>query len=305
MYSITVLMSTYNGHNYLREQLDSILNQINVRVEIVIRDDGSTDDTKRIIRDYMSKYENIKLIDDNVNLGACKSFLKLMSVGYDTDYIALADQDDIWDSDKLECAVNMMDKKKQNVPMLYYSNLRIVDENNKFCRLSHSKPYEPTAKYSYLAEGLPTGCTIVYNQELSKLLYNKIPEKCVMHDTWLFLVASAFGTCIYDFEPHINYRQHSSNVVGTSKKRFKFSSIRREFKYIFDRKTQPRFTNAKAFYQVYSNEVDKETQKKLENFVNYKKSIRNTIKVLLDSDLNSGSLYRRIRFKIMVCLHNM
>lgn len=302
--SITVLMSTYNGQKYLREQIDSILCQEGVSLKLVIRDDGSEDNTVSIIKDYQSCYDNIELLDVGINMGACQSFLSLIATDYETDYYALADQDDIWDKDKLICAIKLMEKDS-NIPLLYYSNLRIVDSNNHYCRLSLNEPCVVKHKYAYLAESLPTGCTVVYNSKLAELLFNKIPDNCFMHDAWLYIAASAFGKCIYDHEPHINYRQHEQNVVGASKKRYSKKILKREWNNIFIDKSEPRYKTIKNFYTLYADLMDNDTKEKFRNFIEYKDSVGKLLKVLLDKELNSENIYRRTRFKIKLILHRV
>lgn len=305
MRTITVLMSTYNGKQYLEEQIDSILNQKEVDLKLIIRDDGSTDNTLDIIKRYICKYKNITIIADGINKGVCQSFIELITQNHNTDYYALADQDDIWDPDKLIVAIHMLENKSSLIPLLYYSNLRIVDNNNVFCRLSHGVPCIINNRYSCLSECLPTGCTVVYNRALADKVFNRKPEKCSMHDSWLYLVASMFGKCIYDFEPHINYRQHSGNVIGAAKKWLTFTTIKREIDNIFDYKSQPRFTNAKSFYAIYSEEIDEKTREKICSIINYKESVGSMLKVFLDRDMNSASIHRRFRFKLKLLLHNI
>lgn len=302
--SITVLMSTYNGQKYLKEQIDSILSQEGVSLKLVIRDDGSNDNTISIIKEYQLSYNCIEIIHGETNKGACQSFLSLITADFRSDYYALADQDDIWDKDKLIHAINCMEKEK-NVPLLYFSNLRIVDSDNNYCRLSLNKPYVVKHKYSYLTESLPTGCTVVYNSKLAQLLYNKNPDYCYMHDAWLYITASVFGKFIYDHEPHINYRQHENNVVGTSKRRFSMKRIKREWYDVFVDKTQPVYKTIENFYFLYSDLMDNKTKEKFKKMLEYRDSIWKLIVVLFDKDLESANMYRRVKFKIKLILHRV
>ena len=278
---VTVLMSTYNGEKYLRQQIESILNQEGVDVELIVRDDCSADKTLEVLKEYQKTHNNIKIIEGTQNLGACRSFFQLIG-SYDTsDYYALSDQDDIWDTDKLKIAVGFLEKRNPEIPLLYYSNLRIVDANGHFCRISHSKPHIGKSKYSALSENLATGCTIVYNKTLAGLACQVKPKKFYMHDAWLYLVAKMFGETIYDFNPHINYRQHGDNVVGhelTGVKRW----IQR-FENLSKRKnSSTRSDCAKEIYENYLKVLAKCARIPIIDLEDYKKGqIKNKIDDML------------------------
>ena len=100
---VAVVLSTYNGEKYVKEQLDSILKQTYKNVEIIVRDDGSKDSTVEIIKEYQEKHKNIKLVVGE-NLGFIKSFFELLKIA-EADYYSYADQDDIWVKNKIELAV--------------------------------------------------------------------------------------------------------------------------------------------------------------------------------------------------------
>ena len=299
-------MSTYNGEKYIREQLDSILNQKEVEIFLYIRDDGSKDNTIHILEEYSEKYSNVQWYSGSKNLGSCGSFFELMSQKREgIDYYSLSDQDDIWDEDKLISAIRFIKSNApKDKPVLYYSNLRIVDQNNNYIRNSHSKPMLPGNKYSYLADVFVTGCTAVYNQELASIISEVQPKEFSMHDTWLYVVASMFGVTLYDFTPHMNYRQHGNNVVGTRKKRISIESLKREFKDYFNWNDQSRFRCAKLIQKQFDGKLDHNTSEKINEFVNYKKGIVPTLKLAFDKDLDSSNFYRKIRFRIKVLLRN-
>lgn len=98
---------------------------------------------------------------------------------------------------------------------MYHSNLRVVDENDVFYRNAHIEPQIAKNKYECLVGLSATGCTIVYNRALAQLVHGRILDKYSMHDTFLYNMASLCGKVIYDFQPHIDYRQHANNSVGT------------------------------------------------------------------------------------------
>ena len=144
---ITVLMSTYNGEKYLQEQLDSIFAQRDVTLHLIVRDDCSTDSTVELLRENQKKHPEMQVFIGSRNLKPCRSFFKLISENTSDDYYALSDQDDIWDEDKLIIAIKKLQKCDTTKPALYFSNFRIVDENNTFYRNSHSVSRQTNNKY--------------------------------------------------------------------------------------------------------------------------------------------------------------
>lgn len=219
--SVAVLMSTYNGEKYLREQIDSILNQSEVDIQLVIRDDGSADGTKKILQEYR-KNKNIT-IKYGKNLGVGVSFMKLLCANIEADYYAFADQDDIWMEDKLICAVRMLET--QEGPALYGSNQMIANENGESVGVRY-KQKPPCDFVNSIVSCRISGCTMVMNRKLRVEMSKKInfPSRKYLqiriHDSWTLAFANAFGVFIYDETPHILYRQHGDNVVGVKHETF-------------------------------------------------------------------------------------
>ncbi len=218
---LRVLLSTYNGERFLREQLDSILNQSLCKnpewsVELVIRDDGSSDSTRDILSEYEKK-DGVTCIYGK-NIGVIGSFFELikdMSEG--ADYIALSDQDDVWMEDKLEAAITALEQERTTVPLLYCGMCQITDEDlNPIETVFFTDNMKP-AFGNALVENICTGCTAVLNQSLVQLLRMGVPGFTVMHDWWIYIYGTCFGKVIYDSVPHMYYRQHGNNTVGVRK----------------------------------------------------------------------------------------
>ncbi len=166
---IVVLMSTYNGELYLREQIDSILSQKDIELYLKVRDDGSTDSTVEILNEYAQKGKLTFSMGENCGVG--NSFMKLL---YETegqfDLYAFSDQDDIWLPNKLICAAKKLQEQKG--PVLYASNQRLVDGNGKYLGLRYMTP--PSCDYhQILCANQLSGCTMVFNRELFLLLKDK------------------------------------------------------------------------------------------------------------------------------------
>lgn len=222
MARLTILMATYNGERFLKDQLDSFLCQTYADWDLWVSDDGSSDETKAIVKDFADVHRNHNVtIVDGPRRGFASNFLSLACrCTNQSSYFAFADQDDIWRSEKLERALNCLKSVPENVPALYCSRTEIVD--------STAKPMTP-AMYSKLINSPPTfgnalvqciagGNTMVFNREAKKLIENfggaiSVPS----HDWWLYLLVSGTGGVVYyDSTPMLMYRQHCENLVGSN-----------------------------------------------------------------------------------------
>lgn len=217
MYKVAVLMSTYNGEKYLREQIDSILAQKDVEVTLYVRDDGSSDGTIEIIKSYWKSNKNIRL-NIGENLGVGNSFMQLVcDAGDEYDYYAFADQDDVWLPEKLNRGIDKV--SSYETPSCYCSNQTLVDDKGKTIRERHSERIS-TGYLDVLNNNLVTGCTMIWNKALQNDLIEEkhIPSSELLqkriHDVWVAMVASTIGVVIYDDKSFIHYRQHENNVVG-------------------------------------------------------------------------------------------
>lgn len=210
--TVQILMSTYNGQQYLREQLDSLIHQSYPQIEIIIRDDGSTDKTCEIIEEYVKNHDNIQLIQGQ-NVGVTESFFQLLKAS-DADFVAFCDQDDIWLSDKVERAVEQL--KNLMGPAMYCSNTILVDGEGQVIS-ANDYSYKAPSFENAVVENICTGCTVMMNRELADVIRNHLPSWAVLHDSWFYLVATYVGQVIYDKESYIQYRQHGKNEVGASK----------------------------------------------------------------------------------------
>lgn len=301
MVNVCVLLSTYNGKKYIEEQIDSLLIQEGVDVQIIARDDGSKDGTEKILEKYSNKNKSFSYyVGDNV--GPANSFFDLMKKAPVADYYAFCDQDDVWDKDKLLIAISCLEKEDNNKPNMYYSNLRIVDANLEFFRLSHSEPSIQKNKYSVLTEDMATGCTVVFNSKALAFANMGVPARCSMHDSWIYMICKFFGKTCYDFDAHISYRQHGNNVVGTYLERKTRKLYIERIKRLFDRKLQPRYNNAKSFYDIYENKLSPIDKSKVLKLVNYKKSLKNKMILFFDKDISASSRSRQIRYKLLILM---
>lgn len=294
---ILVFVSTYNGERFLSEQLDSILKQQNVDVSVLVRDDGSSDNTIRILEEYSSKNSNVSFYQGE-NVKPCMSFFDLLthSVGYD--YYSFCDQDDVWDDNKLISAIVKIKDLPQNIPVLYCSNLKVVDERLNFCRIAHARPYSTKNRYSGLVDFFAVGCTEVFNQAAADMIKAHIRKDCLMHDSWLFMICNFFGKVIYDNNAYINYRQHSHNVVGTKKDWI--STLSSRIKRAADRSVQPRLKNAQIILNEFQEQLSEKDLCEITKMVNYKKSILSWLKLLFDFNIRSNHFRSDFRYRMLI-----
>lgn len=215
MKEVQVLLSSYNGEKYIREQIDSILAQENVAVKLLVRDDGSMDKTVEILKAYEEANDNIWVLYGE-NLGVIHSFFTLIEEAEEAEFTAFADQDDVWLPEKLFRAVSALEEQKSELPLVYCSAKQLVDEQlNPLSQALHYNNVRP-AFGNALVENMCTGCTCVINREMLQLLKGRTPDFTVMHDFWIYLVGSCFGRVLYDKESYILYRQHSGNELGAA-----------------------------------------------------------------------------------------
>ena len=270
MLKISILLSTYNGEKYLKEQLDSLFLQTYNDFNILIRDDGSTDKTKDILKEYKNNYPNkMQIIEDDIgNLGSSKSFMKLLEYSSDCEYIMFCDQDDVWLPEKTELTLKKiieMEEEFGDIPLLVHTELEVVDEklntiNSSFMNFQKINP--GINKFNnLLIQNTITGCTMMINRKLAQMCL-PIPDKAIMHDWWIGLIATQFGKIGYLNESTIKYRQHTSNTIGA--KGFDVSFV---LKSVSKKVNLSRnISQAKAFLEKYKDELDAETIKMLEDF---------------------------------------
>lgn len=211
---VCVLLSTFNGEQFLREQLDSLLDQQGVAASIIVRDDGSSDGTRQILQFYSDRNGNFH-VHLGKNLGVVASFFELMrlAAASDATHFALCDQDDVWLPQKLSEALRNIGLES-SVPQLYCSAVRYVDESLR--DLGSSRTDQLPSFGNALVENIATGCTVVFNRALLDVVNSVPPQRALMHDWWLYMVASAFGSVAFDPQSWILYRQHGRNVIGGS-----------------------------------------------------------------------------------------
>lgn len=291
---IQILLSSYNGAEYIADQIDSILAQRGVSVKIMVRDDGSTDKTMEILEQY--KQHGITIQAGN-NRGAAESFMELIRTADDCEYYAFADQDDIWDFDKLESAVKML-KNYTHIPAVYSSSTRLVDKDLKFMAIHRQHPR--TDLGSAMVKNYAAGCTVVFNKKLMNLLKLFSPERVPYHDWWVNVLALAVGgISLYDEIPHISYRQHGKNVVGAPVSAVKKYGVR--FRKFYNTKYR-RDKMSRQLLAFYGTFMPEEQKKILLKIAKYRK---NKWDVISSKYIRTSNPTDNLLFWILVLFHKI
>jgi len=222
--STLIVLASFNGAHFLHQQLDSLLAQTETQWSLLIRDDGSTDNSLGIIRHYSQEDERIHLLsDDRGSTGSAQgNFSILLEAAYESGaaYIFCCDQDDVWEPKKLELILVRLKQVEGegNAPSLVHHDLTVVNENLKpiaasFVELMRLKPGDTNNPQRLISRNEITGCALACNRALLELAL-PISNQAVMHDWWLGLYAAFFGRLEFIPECLVKYRQHRKNAIG-------------------------------------------------------------------------------------------
>lgn len=271
---VTVLLAVYNGEKYLKAQIDSLLNQTVKDIKIIIRDDGSTDNSPFIINEYCKKYSQIVSKLSGKATGSAKCNFAELLYNCDDDYIMFCDQDDVWLPQKVEktiAAMKSAEGENRETPVLVHSDLKVVDQDlnvisNSFFEFQRLNQDSITLP-KLLVQNYVTGCTVMINRAL-KQKCGKIPNECVMHDWWLALTAQLFGKIVCISEPLMLYRQHSGNQVG-AKASYGIALIKRKLATLnkVRENYNATYSQAQAILEKYADKIGNQERKLLEIYI--------------------------------------
>ncbi|KIC63449.1 glycosyltransferase [Chryseobacterium taiwanense] len=214
--SVSVCIATYNGQDYIKAQVDSILKQLNIDDEIIISDDGSTDDTLNIIKNY--KDNRIKIFLNNKTnkknaFGYVSKNFENAIINAKGNFIFLADQDDIWEDDKIQVCRKVLENND-----LVLHDCRVVNKDNQelfssYFKLNKSRQgiLKNLVKNSYL------GCCMAFRRSVLDFAL-PFPQKEVPHDIWLGLIAECFGKVQFLNKKLVGYRRHGNNLSASGER---------------------------------------------------------------------------------------
>lgn len=217
--TIYILMSTYNGQKFLTEQLQSIENQTHQNWRLVLSDDGSSDATLAIAKEFQQKWGGDRLeIREGPQRGFCQNFLSMAcDSSIKADFYAFSDQDDVWMADKLSKAMAYFaSNPDQSIPRVYCGRTQIVDDKLNFLGFSPLFTL-PRSFRNAIVQSIAGGNTMVFNHAAKELLEQAGMQQVVSHDWWLYqLTKGAGGSVYYDPEPSLLYRQHENCMIGAN-----------------------------------------------------------------------------------------
>ena len=211
MEEIDVLLATYNGEMFIEKFLESLAGQEHVNIHLIVSDDGSTDSTLEIVKRNQSNFQKLTIIN-GPRKGPMANFFYLLR-NSSRNFVALADQDDIWNKDHLKNSIERI--RNDQLPSMTYTSVIEFDdreETRKIWPINYMGPEFP----SIFFENTARGCTIVLNRHAIELINVKEPKHAVMHDWWILLLLQLYGKVRFEPVPELEYRLHENNYVGVS-----------------------------------------------------------------------------------------
>lgn len=280
----------------------SLLRQDYPDVDILIRDDGSEDGTLDILGRY-SSFDNVSVCKGR-NFGVPRSFFELIQIASPSaDYYAFCDQDDIWEKDKISRAIGSLASFPQAIPSLYCSRCLLVDEDLNIIGRSPIPKRGPSFENA-LVQNIASGCTVVINKAARQLLMREIPRISRMHDWWMYLVIAAFGKVIYDPEPRILYRQHSSNVIGTGSTAIAIWTTR--IRRFLKSSRVPLITEqASEFRRIYGSLLPEEKKAVLDRFLDERKLLTGRVRYAFSCEVYRQSMSDDMALRLLIMLNRV
>lgn len=295
---IAILMSTYNGEHYLREQLDSLEKQ-DIPVDIFIRDDGSSGKTPAILKEYESK-SNI-YVEYGSNLGYKKSFMTLLMNTSGYDYYAFCDQDDVWLPCKISSAIHLLNAYDDK-PALYYSNLRKCNSSLEVYKVTDLDKRVMSLQSNILRRSI-AGCTMVINKTLRQIAAGiGINDKLLLqgHDSYLVSLCYAVnGKTICDKNSYILYRQHDDNTSGSTNGILK--RIKKEY-YGLRKSSLNEYTIALTMTECCKSVIPASQLAELYEFISYKQHFTSRLRLIFSAKYSTGSFVLTLLGKIKLLL---
>jgi len=266
---VSIAMCTYNGERFITEQLKSIIEQSLKNIEIIITDDCSSDKTIQIIKKFQEQDSRIKLYQNKSNLGFIKNFEKAISL-CNGEYIALADQDDIWKLNKLEIFLKEI---KDN--LLIYSDAELIDKDSKKLHktLLGNKNFIKNNNQAFIFDNCVSGNTLMFSKKLKKYIL-PIPEGITFHDIWIAFIASTIGSITYTDEPMIYYRRYNEQITSSTDTVYTsfFDKLKKKEHRIISKTSKTLIQNRIFLELPY---LDKECHKLLTLLTNHDTSFKN------------------------------
>lgn len=296
---IEVLMSTYNGEKYIREQLDSILAQKgDFQLKVSIRDDGSVDGTKDILAEYANT-QNIQVTYGN-NIGVNASIMSLvLSAERDFDYFSFSDQDDVWHLDRLEKAITALNLLPSTIPLLWSCMEELTNEElEPYCNM-------PTPKllgdfYNAFLQNKTPGHTQVFNATLRNILEKYPADKMHVYDWILYLLACEFGQVLFCEDICGQYRQHGNNVIGYDSGGI--ALLLRRIKSLRGGDFEKSISQLQYFLDFYDNQINKEHREEIFRFLSMRRNLLTRTKYAFQTKIKRDTALESFQIRLAYIL---
>lgn len=295
--AVDILMATYNGGRYIGEQINSILKQGFTKWRLLVHDDGSTDETLAIVKQYQERDGRIKLIEDGIcGLGAAQNYMHLLKVT-DAGLCAFCDQDDIWFPDKLQKLIDAIHHVK--VPAMVYANACFYVNGKAMDKKTTTIHPRDLKSALFMNSGIQ-GCSLMANSLLLDML-KSYQGKIAMHDHLITIGAAAFGNIHYVDEVLMHYRQHAQNVTTNHVPEFR----RRIWSFLFGGKAvidREHFEANKSFFTFFAEQMDKHTKALFKAYFGYvdSSSVFQRIWIVLKNGFTLGDRKGFLLVKTMI-----
>ncbi|MCH3933478.1 MAG: glycosyltransferase [Leuconostoc mesenteroides] len=270
--SVAVLMSTYNGEDYLAEQINSILNQTYQNIHLFIRDDGSTDNTMSIIEEFI-RNPKVSVIKSGDNLGYKNSFLMLLKTVVDLKknykYFSFSDQDDVWLKDKILVSIKKLEKDDSKY-RIYFSGLTFVDSKLNKLKIKDDSNIRTTFPAEMVRHSV-SGATSVFSRDLAELAvkYKEVQKLPGGHDEFIFRLNAALGGHFFaDKNNYIKFRRHEDNASSATK------GLLFKIMQEFNRKDGSVVITAQFLRTYYKKNLTASTFQEIEMLLNYNKGFK-------------------------------
>lgn len=221
LYTVDVLLATCNGSKYIEEQILSIASQVGVEVNLIVSDDGSTDNTLDLVLKHNLKFKSL-IITSGPGMGPAQNFFYLLKLSK-SDFVAFSDQDDIWLPHHLINSIKRIQPHSTTSAMTFCDTSYLTEN----CISASSWPNlkRDLSFTNVVSENYARGCTIVLNSNARNLVCNYNSSAAIMHDWWCLLILMGCGTVIYENSVEVLYRIHDSNFIGVGGKNL-FAKLR-------------------------------------------------------------------------------
>lgn len=300
MLKVAILLSYYNGHNYIDEQLSSIskLDTHNMTVDVILRNDGSFDKKNIAQLEYIKEKYSFLTINSGGNVGVVCSFYQLLCENPGYDYYAFCDQDDYWCRDKLKFAISSLLNRK--VPALYCSDYTAVDADLRALNVDNRKIIP--SFHNSIFKNYCTGCTCVINNELRSIILERWPknksEKIIMHDWWLLLSAYCVGDVVFDNRSFILYRQHGGNVIGAGDHGF-FANSKRFLKNVLAGNADRRGM-IEVLLSAYEDLIPVDDYNFISLCIKRNKNIQDSLSIIFTKNFTYASVLEKLAVKFLI-----